>query len=289
MQRMIAVIAVLIGLMALSLFAQNSLLDQGRAAMSRNDDDAAAALFEKAVAQNPKSAEAHYWLGSAYGSQAEKASIFGQASLAGKTRDEFEKAVELDPNHLDARFGLIQYYVFAPGIMGGSYDKAFAQAAEIRKRDPLMGHRAAAFIYSNQKKTEGAKKEYLDEVKEFPNSARAHLDVGVFVYFVGQNYKAAADEYETALKLDPAYMPSCFRAGQVTVFYGDPARGEELLRKYLNYSPKENEPSLARAHYWLGRIFEKQGKKAEAKASYAASLKLSPKQKDVAEALKRVS
>jgi tetratricopeptide (TPR) repeat protein len=289
MQRTIAVIAVLIGLIALSLFAQNSLLDQGRAAMARNDDDAAAALFEKAVAQNPKSAEAHYWLGSAYGSQAEKASIFGQASLAGKTRDEFEKAVELDPNHLDARFGLLQYYVFAPGIMGGSYDKAFAQAAEIRKRDPLMGHRAAAFIYSNQKKTEEAKKEYLDEVKEFPNSARAHLDVGVFVYFVGQNYKAAADEYETALKLDPAYMPSCFRAGQVTVFYGDPARGEELLRKYLNYSPKENEPSLARAHYWLGRIFEKQGKKVEAKASYAASLKLSPKQKDVAEALKRVS
>ncbi len=282
-------IAVMIGLMALPLFAQNSLLDQGRAAMARNDDDAAAALFEKAVTQNPKSAEAHYWLGSAYGSQAQKASIFGQASLVGKTRDEFVKAVELDPNHLDARFGLLQYYVFAPGIMGGSYDKAFAQAAEIRKRDPLMGHRAAAFIYSNQKKTEEAKKEYLDEVKEFPKSPRAHLDLGVYVYFAGQNYKGAAEEYETALKLDPAYMPSYFRAGQVTVFYGDAARGEEFLRKYLTYTPKENEPSLARTHYWLGRIFEKQGKKAEAKASYAASLKLNSNQKDVAEALKRVS
>ncbi len=119
-------------------------------------------------------------------------------------------------------------------------------------------------------------------------SARAHLDLGVFVYFVGQNYKAAADEYETALNVDPAYMPSYFRAGQITVFYGDPARGEELLRKYLTYSPKDNEPSLARAHYWLGRIFEKQGKKAERKASYTTSLKLNPNQKDVAEALKRV-
>lgn len=45
-------IAVMIGLMALPLFAQSSLLDQGRAAMARNDDDAAAALFEKAVVQN---------------------------------------------------------------------------------------------------------------------------------------------------------------------------------------------------------------------------------------------
>ena len=165
-------IAVLIALLALPLFAQTSLLDQGKAAMARNDAEAAASLFEKAVAQNLKSAEAHYWLGSAYGSQAEKASIFGQASLAGKTRDEFEKAVELDPNHLDARFGLIQFYAFAPGFMGGSYEKAFAQAAEIRKRDPLRGHRAAAFIYAQQKKTEEAKKEYFDAVSQIVYASR---------------------------------------------------------------------------------------------------------------------
>jgi TolA-binding protein len=67
------------------------------------------------------------------------------------------------------------------------------------------------------------------------------------------------------------------------------AQGEEALRKYLAYTPKSGEPSHARAHYWLGQIFEKQGKKAEAKASFATSLKLNPNQKDVAEALKRVS
>jgi tetratricopeptide (TPR) repeat protein len=152
-----------------------------------------------------------------------------------------------------------------------------------------MAHRATAFIYSHQAKTDEAKKEYFAEVTEFPKSPRAHLDLGVFVYFADKNYKAAADEYETALKLDPAYMPSYFRAGQITVFTGNLARGEELLRKYLAYAPKENEPSIARAHYWLGQVFEKQGKKAEAKASFATSLKLNPAQKDVAEALKRVS
>jgi Tetratricopeptide repeat. len=281
---------VLVGLLALPLLAQNSLLDQGRSAMARNDAETASGLFEKAVAQNPKSAEAHYWLGSAYGSMAEKASIFSQASLASKTREEFEKAVELDPNHLDARMGLIQYYTIAPGFMGGSYDKAFAQAAEIRKRDPLRGHRATAFIYSHQKKTDEAKKEYFAEVKEFPKSPRAHLDLGLYVYAADKNYKAAGDEYETALRLDPVFMPAYFRIGQLAVL-GDAsvAHGEEVLRKYLVYAPKEDEPSLARAHYWLGRLFEKQGKKAEAKASYAASLKLNPNSKDVAEALKRVS
>ena len=46
MQRRIAVLAVLAGLMALPLFAQSPLLDQGRAAMARNDAETAAALFE---------------------------------------------------------------------------------------------------------------------------------------------------------------------------------------------------------------------------------------------------
>jgi tetratricopeptide (TPR) repeat protein len=282
-------LAVLVGLIALPLLAQTSLTEQGRAAMNRNDADAAAALLEKAVAQNPKSAETHYLLGTAYGSQAQKASIFRQASLAGKTKDEFEKAVELDPNLLDARYGLVEFYTIAPGFMGGSYDKAFAQAAEIKNHDPLMAHRATAFIYSHQKKTDEARNEYLSEVREFPKSARAHIDLGLS-YIAEKNYKAAGDEFELAVKVDPGYMPGYYRLGQISVFTSSNyARGEELLRKYLAYTPKENEPSLARAHYWLGQLFEKQGKKAEAKASFAASLKLNPAQKDVAEALKRVS
>jgi tetratricopeptide (TPR) repeat protein len=283
------ILAVLAALIALPLFAQTSLIEQGRAAMNRNDADAAATLLEKAVAQNPKSAEAHYLLGTAYGSQAQKASIFGQASLAGKTKDEFEKAVELDPNLLDARYGLIQFYAMAPGIMGGSYDKAFAQAAEIKKHDPLMAHRATAFIYTHQKKTDEARNEYLAEVREYPKSARAHIDLGVS-YIVEKNFKAANDEFETALKVEPTYMPVYFRIGQGSaITSSNYAKGEEALRKYLAYTPKENEPPHARTHYWLGQIFEKQGKKAEAKASFATSLKLNPAQKDVAEALKRVS
>ena len=283
------IFAILVTLIVFPLLAQNSLIDQGRAAMTRGDAETASGLFEKAVAQNPKSAEAHYCLGSAYGSMARNASFFSQASLASKTREEFEKAVELDPNYLDAREGLVQYYTMAPSFMGGGHDKALAQAAEIRKRDPMKGHSVTAFIYSAEKKMDEAKKEYADEVKEFPKSPRAHLDFGLF-YMSQKNFKAAGDEMENAMALDRTFMSAYFRIGQLAVLSnGNLAHGEEMLRKYLGYTPKKDEPPLARAHYWLGQIFEKQGKKAEAKASFAASLKLNPNQKDVTEALKRVS
>ncbi|HEX3578639.1 MAG TPA: tetratricopeptide repeat protein [Thermoanaerobaculia bacterium] len=284
-----SILAVLVALIALPLLAETSLIDQGRAAMNRNDADAAAKLLEKAVAQSPNSAEAHYLLGTAYGSQAQKAGIFGQMSLAGKVKDEFEKAVALDPNLTEPRFGLVQFYAMAPGIAGGSFDKAFAQTAEIKKRDPLMAHRAAAFIYTQQKKADEAHNEYLAEVREYPKSARAHIDLGVS-YIVAKNFKAAVDEFETAAKVEPTYMPVYFRLGQGAVLANSNyAHGEEALRKYLAYTPKPDEPPHARAHYWLGQLFEKQGKKAEAKTSFETSLKLNPNQKDVADALKRVS
>jgi hypothetical protein len=72
--------------------------------------------------------------------------VFHRTSLARHTRDELERAVELDPNHLDARWGLVQYYALAPGYLGGSEEKARQEAEEISKRDAALGKRAFDFI-----------------------------------------------------------------------------------------------------------------------------------------------
>jgi len=277
-------------LAAVSLSAQTVLVKQGRAALMVGDVNSAVDLLEKAVAQAPNSAEAHYWLGSAYGTKAQRGGMFAAAMLAGKTREQFEKAVALDPNYIEARFAVMQLYAIAPGFMGGDIDKAFEQAKEIKARDALLGHRAYAFIYGVQKKQELAKKEYLDALREQPNSPKAHNFYGLYLANTEKNYKAAFEELETAIKLDPNYMPPWYQIGRVAATSGaNLARGEEALKKYLGYTPQMNEPQIAQTHYWLGAIYEKQGRKAEAKQSYETALKLNPGMKSAAEALKRVS
>jgi Tfp pilus assembly protein PilF len=271
-------------------FGQTTLLDQGRAAMQRNDYETAANLLEKAVAQNPNSAEAHFLLGEAYGTLAQNANIFRQASLASKTHREFARAVELDPNNLDARWGLIEFYMLAPGFMGGDEKKAFAQAGEIKKRDAMRGHQALAYIYGHQKKHDLARNEYIDAVKEQPNSPKSHYFLGISFLTADKNYKQAAEEFEMAVKLDPNYMPGWFQIGHMAALSGaNLTRGEEALQKYLAYTPKVDEPQHYRAYYWLGGIYERQGKKGEARQNYAMSLKINPRQPDVAEALKKIS
>ena len=204
--------------------ASAAMVEQGRAALQQKDFAATATLLESTVAHSPSNAEAHYELGIAYGRLAEESSILRQAMFALRARDQFLEAVRLDPNHLDARFSLVQYYMLAPAVLGGSEEKALREASEIRKRDEAGGHRAAAFIAMRQNR-----------------------------------YKAASDELEDTVRLDPSDMPSWFQIGRLAALTGtNVRRGEEALRKYLGHSPANDEPPLERARYWLAQIHDRE-------------------------------
>ena len=283
-----------IALFALSVSAQTNdpqrLYQLGRDAIAHGDADKAIECFEKAVALKPNDARYHYQLAAAYGQSAVTASMFSRMSIAGKAKGEYQRAIELDSNYLPARMALLEFDLLAPAVMGGSEEAAIDQATEIRKRDAIEGHRAFARIDVAANKLDLARNEYVAMLKEQPSSARAHYFYGVYLMLTEKNYKAANDEFESVVKLDASYLPAYFQIGHVAALSGaNLTRGEEALRKYLAYRPKEDEPSIARAYFWLGSICEKQGRMADAKASYAASLKMNPNQKDVDEALKRVS
>ena len=220
--------------------------------------------------------------------KAQKAGMFGFSS-AGKARDEWARTVAIDPAYFNARLRLIEFYTMAPSVAGGSEDKAMEQAAEAKKHDALEGHRAYARVYTLQKKFDLATKEMVAAVREQPKSAKTHFYLGNDL-LNAKDWKGSMHEYDMALSLDPAFMPPYFRIAQnAAQSESNYARGEEAIRKYLDYKPAEDEPALSSAWYWLGMIQEKQGKKAEARQSYTNAQKLAPDAKDINAALKRVS
>src|SRR2546422_1215639 len=79
------------------------------------------------------------------------------------------------------------------------------------------------------------------------------------------------------------------RAVSSTLKKKNPADATRLFRDYLANAPKRNNyPSKAMAHYWLGRIEENQNKTASAKREYQEALNLEPKNRFANEALKRL-
>jgi tetratricopeptide (TPR) repeat protein len=136
----------------------------GEIALQRGDTEKAVALFERTVAAAPTVSLYYHRLGDAYGHAAQKASIFSALGLARKCLHAFERAVELDPRNLDARYSLFTYYRGAPGIIGGGADKAAAEAATIKRLDPDRGRVAFAALHVAQKKYDAARAE-LAEVR----------------------------------------------------------------------------------------------------------------------------
>jgi tetratricopeptide (TPR) repeat protein len=113
----------------------------GRLAFENKQYDQAATWFEQAVQLDSGNSEYHRWLGRTYGQQAQHAGGEG-FFLARKVKTHLEKAVELNPDNIEARFDLMEYYLQAPPFLGGDAAKAKAQAAEITKRDAAAGEKA---------------------------------------------------------------------------------------------------------------------------------------------------
>src|SRR5579884_2249982 len=100
--------------------------------------------FQKAAALEPAKSEWAHWLGRAWGRRAETASPLTAPLAASKARQYFEQAVALDPHNSEALDDLFDYYLQAPGFLGGGLDKAAATAQRIAALDPAEGHFAFA-------------------------------------------------------------------------------------------------------------------------------------------------
>jgi tetratricopeptide (TPR) repeat protein len=258
----------------------------GRIAYDQKDYDAAEEYLEEAIDVNPNVADYHYWLATVWGNIARDANVLKQGMLAPKIKDEYEATVKLDPKNMDALWGLIGFYTEAPGVMGGSFEKAIETAGAIAKLDQAEGHRARGTIYEEQEKYAEAEKEFLAAYKLKPATRQSLISY----YVRRQQYDKAFVMLDEALVSDPGNMLIVYQFGRTSAITGQRTeKGEECLKQYLTHQPRENEPSHGGAHMRLGQIYEKRGNKAEAKRSYQAALKIDQSLKEAKEGLDRVS
>lgn len=250
--------------------------------------DKASDEFERAVHADEANAAYHFQLGQAYGSRAQHANIFKQAVLAHRTKAEFDRAVQLDPDLLDAREGLVTYYLLAPGILGGSMDRARAEAEEMRKRNPYRGGMAFAQIAGRANDVAGATRELEALTRQYPDSASPYvaLATGYAQRKMWPEAWGVADRMTRALPDSPVAQ---YIAGRIAAESGEQLdRGRTALAQYLQTTPRPGDPPLANAHWRLGVIEEHQGRKDAARAEYATALRLDPKLAEARESLDKL-
>lgn len=241
---------------------------------------------ESAADIDPSSSEAHLWLGQVYGRQAEQSHSL---ILASKTRKEFEKAVELAPHNIEARRDLMEFYLQAPWLLGGSRDKARKQVDAIAALDSLEGALARARFDELVDQPAEAAAEYQQVLAMKPDCLGPYMEAADF-YLRQRNVAGMKEVISAALKVNAADLRLDYYRGVAHVLQGNHfVEAERELRAYVNHGPFRSDfPSPASALSWLGRLYEQWGRPQLAVAQYQAALQLNPHLGGAREALQRL-
>lgn len=235
--------------------------------------DEAITACESAVRMLPRSSEAQDWMGRAYGMKASHAGPIAGFKLARKVKAAFETAVALDPNNGSAVNDLSEFYIDAPGIVGGGLDKAALLADHVQSRLPQNAHRIRALAAEDRKDYGTAEREFkaAAEVAMHPD---ALVDLGGFYARRAQQERAThaltqcleADRLKDATIVDAA---SIFNSMQI-----EPRLAEDTLRQYLRSNAKSDAAPVIRVHVMLGKMLAAAGDKERAKIEFNKALEL---------------
>jgi tetratricopeptide (TPR) repeat protein len=251
--------------------------------------DAGIAACEKAVALAPDNPLYRLWLGRIYGEKADRAGFLGAAGLAKKVRSEFERAVELDPTNWEARTDLAEFYIEAPGVVGGGKDKARAQADQLIFLNPGMAHWVRARLAEKNKDNDTAEQEYRVAIEASHNGARAWLNLAGFY----KHRSRFAEMVQALRKMESAPLdhPGALVDGaSILVRSGrDPEMAVRLLRRYIASSNTVEEAPVFWANSLLGEVLEKQGDRHAAAEQFRAALEMARGYRPAQEGLKRVT
>ncbi len=246
------------GVVALAMVA----LDEGQSAKL----DAVQPDLQACVDKKPL-AVCHYALGRVYGQQAMTASVFKMPGLASKTKEQFLKAVELDPMLYEARNGLAQFYLMAPGIAGGSVPKAKELAEQAQAKQPEYAKILRAVVAMNEKDWAGAERE-LGSVKPGDDKILQREQRGGwsqlgFAFIDQKNLPKARATFETLQRDYPAQALGPYGLGRVLIELNQPDEAIKALERSRSLEGAERLPIDHR----LGIALIAKGDKPAAKAA----------------------
>lgn len=172
--------------------------------MLRKFEEASDCL-ETAIDLNDKNADYYFWYGNSLGNEIQSVNVIKQALMAGDILEAYEKAIEVDPKHIGAHIGVAQFYLQAPGIMGGDIEKAKEQADILKKLGSKDGDLIAIGILVKEEKFEEAETQYDLFHTHFVDSTDNPTFYNNYGYFLlrQKKYEKAIQMFKRQVELMP--------------------------------------------------------------------------------------
>ena len=214
----------------------------------------ASEFFQKAASGNPTNSEYMDWLGRAYGKRAETSNPLSAPGYASKARQAFEKAVELDGKNSEALSDLFDYYLEAPGFLGGGYDKAQAVAERIAAIDPPEGYYVKAQLSKKRKEFGAAEQHFRKAVAVAPHEVGHMITLAKFLADQGRDKESDA-VFQQAEKVKPNAPELWFARADVLIKEKrNLQEAKNLLQRYVKAPITVDDPSKEEATKLLKQV-----------------------------------
>ena len=226
----------------------------GRNYYGRGDFRKATEALEQAAVLAPGNSGVYLWLGRAYGRRAETSSMITAPGFANKARRLFERAAQLNPANLDAQSDLFEYYLEAPGFLGGGLDKAAATAAQIARISPADGHWAQAKLAEKRQEFSSAEAQLRRALDIAPQQIGRLIDLARLLAKRGR-YQESDLSLAKAEQIAPNSAKLMFAKADLYIKGKrnlDIAR--ELLKRYLSSILTPEDPPRADAEKLLKQV-----------------------------------
>jgi tetratricopeptide (TPR) repeat protein len=248
--------------------------------------DEAISACEKAVKNNAPKSDAQDWLGRAYGIKADHAGPVQGFILARDVRAAFEAAVAADPGNSAAMDDLSEYYVDAPPIVGGGFDKAESLADRSFAQIPQQSHRTHALVAEKRKDYVTAEREFQAAV-DVANHPDAMVDLGGF-YERREQPDRATDVLKHALATDRIKDASIVDAASIlNNMHREPKLAKLALQQYLAGNAKSDAVPAVRVYVMLGKMLADTGDVTGARIEFGKALELASNYAPAKRALKQ--
>jgi Flp pilus assembly protein TadD len=189
--------------------------------------------LERAAALSPNDSVIQTWLGRAWGRRAETSFPLTALGYATKTRDAFEKALRLDPRNLEALGDLFDFYLDAPGAIGGGLDKAANLLPRFAQVDPVGGYLAQARIDEKKKQFASAESHLRRAIEAAPGKIGVIIDLAQFLSRRGR-FDESERTFLQAAAVEPDAPRVLFgRASSYVQSQRNLGQARDLLKKYI--------------------------------------------------------
>ena len=152
--------------------------------------DKAIYYYKKLKLIKPTEANYYYKYGGVLGMKAKSSNKFKALGMISEVKISFEKAISLNPKHIEARVALVELYLQLPGIVGGSEKKALLYANEIAQISAVDGYLSKGHIAEYFGRYKEAEVQYKKAVEISKSKNSYQILANLYKNKMGQPEKA---------------------------------------------------------------------------------------------------